>query len=215
MSELIDLVSLPAGSVGHDEEFRERANHQYLLGPDDFNGQWDPVNDCPGRGPWKREVWTPPPGPLVCPVCLLCGKHFFSLADLRNHRQRTGHLGKQPLPQVLSETDPGDDSATTTPIILSPYYGRQQDHPDRCADGVDFMKELLDGIMGACGKPKQKPAKVFEPSPCMVCLQRFDSKEEFYSHLNAEGHNRSPTFVQKRRADMDLDAGGARKRVRV
>ncbi|KAF1918479.1 hypothetical protein BDU57DRAFT_201128 [Ampelomyces quisqualis] len=53
-----------------------------------------------------------------------------------------------------------------------------------------------------------------DPSPCVVCNKYFNTKGQFFSHLGGGRHWRNAKYVQKRKAEIDLnvDVGKGERR---
>jgi serine/threonine protein kinase len=113
--------------------------------------------------------------------CRGCGQTFSSRTELLKHVKMTGH-NKRPGPPV------------TVPSITG--------------DAVNSERGL--SIRGCASAPPQyhydeAELDTVDPSPCVVCNRYFNTKGQFFSHLGGGQHWRNAKYIQKRKAENDLN----------
>lgn len=123
--------------------------------------------------------------------CRGCGQTFSSRKELFKHLKQSGHNKKSGPPVLASPA--ADDAVKIEPGIS--IRGCASAPPQYYYDEAE-----LDAV---------------DPSPCVVCNRYFNTKGQFFSHLGGGLHWRNAKYVQKRKADNDLNVNMGKKERRL
>jgi hypothetical protein len=114
-------------------------------------------------------------------TCLACQQSFAGKSPFWKHLKKTGHNRLKPMP--VSNLPPVTDELSAKPGLTIRGFA---DAPAK----YYYDDNELDAI---------------DPSPCMVCNKHFNTKRQFFGHLYGVHHYRGLKYVQKRKADDDVD----------
>ncbi|KAH3913304.1 hypothetical protein HBI56_085230 [Parastagonospora nodorum] len=123
--------------------------------------------------------------------CRACQQSFSERRALRKHLKKTGHNRKQPLNPEPVNSEPAASEPKSEPGLTIRGFA------DAPAKYYYDDKEL------------DTP----DPSPCIVCNRRFNTKRQFFAHLGGGHHYRGLKYVLKRKASKEVNMDKAEERL--